>query len=125
MHNDVLRAESEALHNGLQVCVDRSLWHTVVEINGLGFGLPHDPRSSNGSMALCVHYSAYKTTLDSFCKIDINNARDNMVADGFAKCAYRVQERVICDKLSEVPGYIQKLMFVDRICIPYFCSKCK
>lgn len=47
-----------------------------------------------------------------------------MVADGLAKWAYTREALVECRQLGELPRSIQKLIFVDRIGLPYVCSKC-
>lgn len=48
----------------------------------------------------------------------------NKLVDGLAKVAYGLDTRIYFHKLAVVPHPIQKLLFVDRIGLPYFRPKC-
>lgn len=65
-----------------------------------------------------------RRVLDKFPGIHLVTREANMVADGLAKWAYTREALFECRQLGELPRSIQKLIFFDRIGLPYVCSKC-
>lgn len=122
-HSDALRAELDAIHLGLQICASKHLWHTVIETNST---MARNMILHRSTVAWEYEYTIrrIRRLLIKFEGLQLTMRETNKVGDAFAKCGYMIHGMVECNNLNEAPMYIRKLLFIDRIGLPYFRSRC-
>lgn len=53
--------------------------------------------------------------LEAFFGLQLTTREANKIADGLAKWVYSTAEMVECQQMEELPRFIQKLFFIDRV----------
>lgn len=100
------------------------LWHTVIETDS---AMACKMILNRSTVAWENEYTIcrIRQLLTKFEGLQLTMPREtNRVADAIAKCGYMTHDMVECNNLNEVPMYIRKRLFMDKISLPYFRSKC-
>lgn len=120
--SDVLQAELDALLQGLILCAERGFFQVEVEIDSataFNMTLRKVPEAWNYTFSI----RKIRERLAPLEGLYLTTRQANMVADGLAKWAYTMDEMVTFQNLDEIPRVIQKLIFIDRVGLPYFRPK--
>lgn len=122
-HQDVLQAKLDAILHGLQLCADRNLRQVEVEIDS-AMAYNMILKRPIESWRYIYTIRQIRCMLAEVLGLILIMREANRVAHGLSKWAHGLGEKNEVDEILEVLPFIRKLIFIDRIGLPYFCSKC-
>lgn len=121
---DILRAELEAILLGLQLCIHRNFTQVEVETDS-ALAVNMIEHRSREAWKYAYIVRKIRVLLRDFSGIHFGTQETNMVADSLAKWAHNNHGFIAFHEIEELPLFIRKLIFIDRIGLPYFRLKCR